>query len=198
MEREKRKLPLPFLTVVPLVIGFLALLAMTGYEQLLNSSESFFNNLFTIEPLSWAGIYTSLASGAIMGWEREIKKKPVGMRTCILIVMGTYVFVAVSYYSISLMEPNLNSIIDPSRIIGQVMTGIGFLGGGVILARKGSWQGVTSAATVWMLAAVGVCAGLTLYTTCIKLAIISTVVLIAVDSVDGYIAKTTRNFFNHK
>ena len=97
------------------------------------------------------------------------------MRTSALICIGTYVFVAITR-SIS------TEITDPSRIIGQVVTGIGFLGAGVILARQGAIIGVTSASAIWILAAIGVTIGTGFPWLGVKLAILTVVILAGVDS----------------
>ena len=90
--------------------------------------------ILDVKPLSWAELGTSLLCGFIIGLERQLRGKPAGIRTSLLIVMGTYVFIAVS------MSVN-STMTDPSRIIGQVITGVGFLGAGVMLARDGMcWE----------------------------------------------------------
>lgn len=86
--------------------------------------------------------------GGIVGVERQLRGKAIGIRTGMLICLATQVFVRLS---ITLDD----SDVDPTRVIGQVVTGVGFLGAGVILARGGAITGVTSAAVVWMLAAIG-------------------------------------------
>ena len=95
--------------------------------------------MFSIAPLKWPGVLTTIVAGAIIGLERQIRGKPIGIRTAALICLGTYVFIAMSV-SVG------NGVTDPSRVIGQVITGIGFLGAGVILSRDGMVLGVTSAA----------------------------------------------------
>ncbi len=91
---------------------------------------------------------TAIVCGAIIGFERQLRGKAIGIRTGILICLATQVFVRLS---VTLD----GSMVDPTRVIGQVVTGVGFLGAGVILARGGAVTGVTSAAVVWMLAAIG-------------------------------------------
>ena len=91
---------------------------------------------------------TSIICGGIVGLERQLRGKAIGIRTGILICLATQVFVRLGVTLDS-------SGTDPTRVIGQVVTGVGFLGAGVILARGGSVTGVTSAAVVWMLAAIG-------------------------------------------
>jgi putative Mg2+ transporter-C (MgtC) family protein len=128
----------------------------------------------SIAPFHWQGLLTTLLCGAIVGLERQLCGKPAGIRTSCLICMGTYIFVA---GSIGLTGGS----IDPSRVIGQVVTGIGFLGAGVILTRDGAILGVTSAATIWVLAAIGVVTGLEHHTTAIVLALVTVGILVGVN-----------------
>ena len=96
----------------------------------------------------WRHIGTAVLCGGAIGLERQVRGKVAGMRTAILITLGTTFFVA---ESAALVPANL----DPTRVIGQVVTGIGFLGAGVILARGDRRVGVTTAAVIWLLAAIG-------------------------------------------
>lgn len=184
--------------VVSTVIALFTFSYLYGADLIRAIIKAVLEDWFAVEPFTWAGIGSCLLAGSIMGWERELKNKPVGMRTCILIVLGTYAFIVLSNYSLQQMPESLNSIVDPSRIIGQVMSGIGFLGGGVILARKGNWQGVTSAATVWLLAAIGVCAGLGLHLVSVKLSIIGIVILIVVDTYNDQVISSSKKVFKRK
>ena len=93
---------------------------------------------------------TATLCGAIVGIERQLRNKAIGIRTSILICLATQVFVRLST---DIAHPAFAA--DPTRVLGQVVTGVGFLGAGVILARGGAITGVTSAAVVWMLAAIG-------------------------------------------
>lgn len=139
-----------------------------------------FAELISIEPLSWLGMLSAMLSGAIIGLERQMMGKPVGVRTGMLICVGTYIFVALS----NAISSGITAT-DPSRIIGQVVTGIGFLGAGVMLSRDGLVFGVTSASAIWMLAAVGVVIGCDRYLTGIKLAILAVVILVGVDLLEN-------------
>ena len=89
-----------------------------------------FADLINIDPLSWPEIFVCLICGTIVGLERQLRGKPVGIRTSSLIVLGTYAFVA-------LAQSLNNDMMDQSRIIGQVVTGVGFLGAGVMLSKDG-------------------------------------------------------------
>ena len=141
--------------------------------------------LFEIDPFAWHSIGTALLCGLIVGLERQLRGKPVGIRTSALIALGTYVFIT----SANLVQTDAT---DPSRIIGQVITGIGFLGAGVMLARDGVVLGVTSAATIWALAAIGVCIAVGYETTAIKLSLVVVFVLIGVDLLEDYSQALTR------
>ena len=107
------------------------------------------NPWISVAPLSWISLFACLLAGGIVGIERQWQGKPIGIRTSILICLGTYVFVAIGSVIVT-------GTTDPTRIIGQVITGIGFLGAGVMLTRDGMVVGATSAASIWVLAAIGV------------------------------------------
>ena len=109
----------------------------------------------------------------------------MGIRTSALIVLGTYVFIASSMFVAV-------DITDPSRIIGQVITGIGFLGAGVMLSKDGAVIGVTSAATIWSLASVGVCIAIVDSYVAIKLSFIVVAILYGVDLLEEYSSAFTR------
>ncbi|MBK8970087.1 MAG: MgtC/SapB family protein [Hahellaceae bacterium] len=136
------------------------------------------HELFAVEPLSWLGILAAILSGTIVGIERQVLGKPVGIRTSSLICLGTYVFTVIGE---SFTGPGA----DPSRVVGQIITGIGFLGAGVILTRDGIVLGVTSAAAVWILAGIGVVIGSGYEATGIKLAVLAVIILVGVDVVEN-------------
>lgn len=141
--------------------------------------------LVAIEPYSWMSIGASVLCGSIVGLERQLRGKPVGIRTSSLIVLGTYIFIATSM----LIQ---NDATDTSRIIGQVVTGIGFLGAGVMLAKDGAVVGVTSAATIWALAAIGVCIAVVDALIALKLSILVVLILYGVDLLEDYSSMFTR------
>lgn len=105
--------------------------------------------LISIEPFDLSSLLIAALCGVMIGFERQLFGKPAGMRTCALICLSTYFFVAIG----TILEG------DQLRIIGQVVTGVGFLGGGVIISKEGVIQGMTSAATIWLLASIGVVIG---------------------------------------
>ena len=94
--------------------------------------------------------------GGLIGIERELKKKPAGFRTNILICLGSTYFMMVS---ILVGGSALGKTGDPSRIAAQVVTGIGFIGAGTIIQSRGHIAGLTTAALIWVVAAVGLFIG---------------------------------------
>ena len=112
------------------------------------------------------------ALGAIIGYQRERAGKQAGMRTHVLISTGAALITLVSIYGFGAAS-------DPSRVAAGVIVGVGFLGAGVILHRQGGIvAGLTTAATIWAMAAIGLAAGAGLYIIAAVAAAIALVVLI--------------------
>ena len=141
--------------------------------------------ILSVAPFDWASIGTAILCGTIIGVERQLRGKPVGIRTSSLITLGTYIFIAASLFAASHFSGPEKVVTDPSRIIGQVITGVGFLGAGVMLARDGMVLGVTSAATIWMLAAIGVCIGIGQDLVAVKLSVLVVAVLVGIDILEN-------------
>lgn len=135
------------------------------------------NPWITVHPLSWLAIFACILSGGIIGLERQWMGKPIGIRTSVLIVLGTYIFVKIGLVSAT-------GATDPTRIVGQVITGIGFLGAGVMLTRDGMVVGATSAACIWVLAAIGVVISLGEPFVGVKLSIITVGLLLGLNLVE--------------
>lgn len=95
---------------------------------------------------------------SFIGLERQIRQKAAGFRTHVLVGMGSAAFTLVSAYGFRTVLDD-STIVDPSRIAAQVVTGIGFLGAGVIFTRQDVVRGLTTAATIWVAAAVGMASG---------------------------------------
>ncbi len=129
----------------------------------------------------WLEVGISLLCGSIIGIEREIRSKPTGMRTCVLICMGTALFVKMGSVA-------ANDQTDSTRVIGQVVTGIGFLGGGVILARGEIVTGVTTASVVWLLAAIGTMIGVGEFSGEVAVTVVAVVILVGYESAENAIA----------
>ncbi len=99
----------------------------------------------------------AVALGAVIGYQRERTGKPAGLRTHILICAGAALFTVVSLYG-------FGAAADPARVAAGIVAGIGFLGAGAIIRREeGVVAGLTTAATIWVVAAIGLAAGAGLY-----------------------------------
>jgi putative Mg2+ transporter-C (MgtC) family protein len=101
----------------------------------------------------------ALLLSAAIGLERELRQKSAGLRTHTLVGAGAALFMLISKYGFSdVLEPRL-VVLDPSRVAAQIVTGVGFLGAGLIFVRQDAVRGLTTAAAVWLTAAVGAAAG---------------------------------------
>jgi putative Mg2+ transporter-C (MgtC) family protein len=96
---------------------------------------------------------------SLIGLEREWRQKAAGLRTHTLVGFGAALFLLVSKYGFSDVVNGTSVILDPSRVAAQVVTGVGFIGGGLIFVRGDAVRGLTTAATVWLTAAVGMACG---------------------------------------
>lgn len=129
-------------------------------------------------------------SGLCMGLERQVKGKPAGLKTNILVAVGATVFIMASL----VFQGEAGT--DMTRIIGQIVVGVGFLGAGVILQRdkEKRVKGLATAATIWCSAAAGCLAGLGIY----KVLAAFTILVVLVNIVFGYLnKKVTDNMNNH-
>jgi len=126
-------------------------------------------DIFKLELMLQLGL-ASVLGGAI-GLERELGGKPAGLRTNILICLGSVLY---THLSIAMVGGGS----DPTRVAGQIVTGVGFIGAGTILHARGAVVGLTSAATIWVVAAIGVALGSGFYlegigTTVVVLAVLA-------------------------
>jgi len=101
----------------------------------------------------------ALALSALVGVEREFRHKSAGLRTHSLVGLGSALFMLISKYGFyDVLAPG-RVLLDPSRVAAQIVSGIGFLGAGIIFVRRDSVRGLTTAAAVWVTAAIGAAAG---------------------------------------
>jgi putative Mg2+ transporter-C (MgtC) family protein len=101
----------------------------------------------------------ALVLSAAIGLEREIRQKNAGLRTHTLVGVGAALFMLISKYGFTdVLEPRL-VVLDPSRVAAQIVTGVGFLGAGLIFVRRDSVRGLTTAASIWVSAAIGSASG---------------------------------------
>jgi len=96
---------------------------------------------------------------AVVGLEREIRQKSAGLRTHTLVGVGAALFVLISKYGFTDVLVRGEVVLDPSRVAAQIVSGVGFLGAGLIFVRRDSVRGLTTAASIWIAAAIGAAAG---------------------------------------
>jgi putative Mg2+ transporter-C (MgtC) family protein len=108
-------------------------------------------------------LLVAAALGSLIGFERERLLWAAGIRTHMLVCVGSCLIMIVSQYGFANILTEKNVVLDPSRIAAQVVSGIGFLGAGAILARGEIVKGLTTAASIWTVAAVGLAVGGGLY-----------------------------------
>jgi len=118
--------------------------------------------------------------GAVIGFERQIKHKPAGLRTNILICLGAAAFTIIS----KTMAGDQDSV---TRIAAQVVTGVGFLGAGAVIQDRGGIHGLTTAATIWLVASIGVACGAHMYYLAIATTVLAIIVLLGLAQVDKYL-----------
>ena len=121
-------------------------------EELLHNELPFLLNRLMPQLL------TATLCGFIVGYGRELRHRPAGIRTNILIAIGCTLYASLGFY---LAEKHPN--VDPTRIIGQIATGIGFLGAGAIVKSDQKLTGVTTAAFIWAMSAVSILIGSNMY-----------------------------------
>lgn len=103
-------------------------------------------------------VITAIVCGGLIGLERELKNKSAGLKTNILICLGSALYTIVSLL-VSQVFTETGQLGDPARIAAQIVPGIGFIGAGAIMQSRASIMGLTTAATIWVVAAIGICIG---------------------------------------
>jgi putative Mg2+ transporter-C (MgtC) family protein len=113
--------------------------------------------IFRLDLVLQIGLATVL--GGAIGLERELGGKPAGLRTNILICIGSVLYTHLSLAMLSGSTGAIPAGTDTTRVAGQIVTGVGFIGAGTILHARGAVVGLTSAATIWVVAAIGIALG---------------------------------------
>lgn len=124
------------------------------------------------------------ALGSLIGFERERLLWAAGIRTHMLVCVGSCLIMIVSQYGFSNILTQQNIVLDPSRIAAQVVSGIGFLGAGAILARGEIVKGLTTAASIWTVAAVGLAVGGGLYLAASASTVIVLIILVGIKTLE--------------
>lgn len=130
-----------------------------------------YSEIFQYELMFMFRLILAMILGGIIGAERERKNRSAGFRTHILVTVGSCMFMIVSIsmpMMISTMPSGIVNNADPGRIAAQVVSGIGFLGAGAIIQDKGKVRGLTTAASLWVVAAIGLAVGAGMYLTAIS------------------------------
>lgn len=135
-------------------------------------------------PSDLLGIILAIVLGAAVGLEREIRGKAAGLRTNILICLGAAVFTIISK---QMAEPGGSF----TRIAAQIVTGVGFLGAGAIIRDRGGVHGLTTAATIWLVASIGMACGAGFYNLAITSTIIAIVVLMGLAKLTKLLESST-------
>lgn len=121
-------------------------------------------------------IILSIILGGMIGVEREITHHWAGLRTHMLVSLGSTLFMFITTFQYLTLQPGVNINIDATRLAAGVIMGIGFLGAGVIFKEGASVKGLTTAASIWVTAAVGLLVGIGKY----ELAVIATIIILIV------------------
>ncbi|MHC4068512.1 MAG: MgtC/SapB family protein [Planctomycetota bacterium] len=128
------------------------------------------------------GIVLAVIFGSAIGFERELSSKAAGLRTNVLICLGAAVFTIISRE----IGGQNHSI---TRIAAQIVTGVGFLGAGAIIQDRGGVHGLTTAATIWLVASIGMACGANFYALALIATLIAIGVLIGLSKVEKFVKK---------
>jgi putative Mg2+ transporter-C (MgtC) family protein len=131
--------------------------------------------------------------GGAVGLEREVRDQPAGFRTHMLVALGSCLFTLISAYGFgAVLAGHPQARFDPSRIAAQIVTGIGFLGAGAILRSGMSVRGLTTAASLWVVAAVGLAMGAGAYVLASVTTAITLLALLVLRPVRGWLVRGLR------
>lgn len=139
-----------------------------------------------ISPLDLKSCLVAILCGFLIGLDRQVKGKPAGIRTSILVCVGAYTFVVIA--------GSFEHEASPSRVIGQVVSGIGFLGAGLILAKDGLIHGVTSASIIWLLAGIGCLIGIDKAEAALFLTLLALLILVGITLLEKFFEKLKQGF----
>ena len=132
-------------------------------------------------------VIIALVLGLLLGAEREFRGHPAGLRTMALICTGSCMFTALGFI------PDLPKTVDPTRIAAQIVTGVGFLGAGSILRQGEEVRGLTTAASIWVTASIGMAVGFGYYSVALFTTILVAVVLIALKPLEERFFRNKRH-----
>ncbi|MBA3046405.1 MAG: MgtC/SapB family protein [Candidatus Thermoplasmatota archaeon] len=139
-------------------------------------------------------ILLSIFCGSLIGLERELRDKPAGMRTYMLISVGATLFTMISIYFVE----QWSGTADPLRVAAQIVTGVGFLGAGTIMFARGRISGLTSAAAIWTSAAIGMAIGMNMHLFAMLVTLLVVASLILLGKVERVLGLKGRRHFKFK
>ncbi|MBW3543224.1 MAG: MgtC/SapB family protein [Planctomycetes bacterium] len=145
-------------------------------------------------PDTWSEILVrpavAMLCGAILGWEREIHRKPAGLRTHMMVALGAAAFTLTTLILFHSVGGADTQGVDPLRVVSGVIGGIGFLGAGSIIQARGAVRGVTTAATIWVVGAVGLACGAGYYKIAGVVVLYSLIILVVVGFIENRLGLT--------
>jgi putative Mg2+ transporter-C (MgtC) family protein len=153
------------------------------------------NQMLFGEPIgqSWlqlSELALAFVLSALIGLEREVGQKSAGLRTYTLVGTSSALIMLVSKYGFTDILANGRVVLDPSRVAAQIVTGIGFIGGGVIFVRKDIVRGLTTASIVWLTAAVGMAAGAGLPILAVAVTCVHFIVVFVFPAIERHLPKS--------
>jgi putative Mg2+ transporter-C (MgtC) family protein len=140
-------------------------------------------------------LLVAAALGGVVGIERELRDQPAGFRTHMLVSLGACLFTLVGAFGFEAFEgrPSTEAVrADVTRVASQVVVGIGFLGGGTILRHGATVRGLTTAASLWVTAAVGLAVGMGFYLGAVATAVVAVVALAGLKPVEKRFMRSLR------
>ncbi len=146
------------------------------------------------DPIILGKLALAALLGGVIGLEREIHGRPAGFRTHLLVSLGACLYVLASihfYTAYGIFSGTVPPGVDPGRVAAQVVTGIGFLGAGAIIQEKSSVRGLTTAACLWVAAAIGVACGVGLFGISLAVTVMSLVSLLLLKRVEAMLSRDT-------
>ena len=132
--------------------------------------------MFIVDPIAFKiseQLLLAAFLGGLIGIERWFRRKPAGLRTYALVSLGACLFVSIS---MNTFHGSQNANVDPSRVLSQIVVGIGFLGAGIIFHKENLVQGLTTAAGLWVTAAIGASVGMGFY----SIAVVATLITLLI------------------
>lgn len=167
-----------FLYLFTIIVGIVSLFELPNYQMGVIFAKTEINNLIQ-------NVFTILLAasvGCFIGWEREKRNRPAGLRTYALVCVGSAIVMVTSFELFHAYSAYTS--LDPTRLGAQVISGIGFLGAGTIIRDRFSVKGLTTAASLWTVACIGLMIGSRMYTLSIIVTAVIYYVLHKIHSVE--------------